>query len=99
MADARRVLDGDNVWVEFRNSGYPFKLQRLLKEAREEGVLLDLIVPYIQSCHLPMTNGEALDHITVSDDLAEVDEQTVAQLIKEFYAFRSERMYGPLSKN
>lgn len=95
MAETHRSL-GDNAWVEFKNSGYPFKLQRQLKEAREDVAVLSLIIPYVEKCHLPMASGGTLETMSNASDLDEIDEAAIVQLIKEFYAFRQERMYSPL---
>ena len=103
MTETHRVLgdgtESGSCWVEFKSSGYPFKLQRQLKEARDDVSVISLIVPFVQTCHLPTVTGGVLTTVLSIDDLSEVDEATVVLLIKEFYAFRQERMYSPLSPN
>ena len=101
MAETHRIL-GDNAWVEFKESGYPFSLRRKLKEAIDDEALIAIIAPYVSACHLPKVNG-SLDSPVISigsvDDLAQIDERLTTKLIWEFYDFRAERVREPVSKN
>ena len=98
MAEVHRIL-GDDTWVEFAKSGYPFKLARQLKEMQDEKAILSTIAKYIIACKIPTIDGKTLETISDVASLDEVDEQLVVALIREFYTFRQERMYSPLEKN
>jgi len=98
MADSHRKLDGD-AWVEFKPSGYPYKLGRQLRETRQEGDVLTIIASYVIACHLPKLDGAWLDKAEKADDFDDVDEQVVIGVIRAFYDFRQERMYAPASPN
>lgn len=98
MANTHRDL-GDDAWVEFKSSGYPFKLRKQLKEARDDESVIAILVPFIDKCHIPVIGGDALTKITGIDDLADVEEKITAQLIYAFYDFRGERLSEPIAKN
>ena len=99
MANIRRVLSGDeNAWVEFRASGYPFKLRQQLREATNDEEILAIIIPYIEACSIP-SNGTTLASIGKIEDLLDVEEVVVSDIIWKFYDFRAERLREPLTKN
>lgn len=98
MANTHRDL-GDGAWVEFKASGYPFKLRKQLKAATDDESVIDILVPFIEKCSIPVIGGETLERITGIDDLANVEEKTTAQLIYAFYDFRGERLSEPIAKN
>lgn len=100
MAETHRIL-GENAWVEFKSSGYPFKLRRELKETKDDAELLTLISKYVDRCHLPslVEGNVAITHFSSFADLEEVDERFTTQLIWQFYDFRTERINEPLPKN
>ena len=89
----RRSL-GDDAWIEFKTSGYSFGLQRKLREERNDQKVLELIRPFIIACRLPMVDGQWLDGIVSVEDFDAIDEMVIVQVIKEFYAYRAERMYS-----
>ena len=100
MADSHRTLNGDeNSWIEFSKSGYPFRLARELRDTKRESETILLIAKYITACHVPTLDGNWVEEIKDEDALLDVDEQLVVEIIRQFYAFRQERMYSPLEKN
>lgn len=98
MADARREI-GDGAWVEFKASGYPYKLKKQLREASDDEAVLQIILPYIVACSLPTVDGNVVASVSGTDDLVDVDETIVSQVIWKFYDFRGERLREPLTKN
>ena len=100
MANVRRVLAGnESYWVEFKESGYPFKLRRQLKDAGDDESVLAIIIPYITGCSLPKSDGTTLTKVESIDSLLEIEEVLVSDIIWKFYDFRGERLREPLSKN
>ncbi len=105
MANVHRTLNGDeNVWIEFKDRGYPYKLQREIREANDDLKTLEIIAPYIVKCHLPKAgvNGDAVEYleaVAAPIDLFEVEEDVVVKLIREFFVFRQERMHNPVAPN
>ena len=99
MANVHRQLDGENVWVEFKDKGYPYSLQRRIREERDDEKTLEIIAPYIVACRLPKADGSVLETISVATDLFEVEEDVVVKVIREFFVFRQERMYNPVAPN
>ena len=98
MADNKRIFNGnENTWVEFKKSGYPFKLSRQLKDSNKENEILDIVLGYVTACHIPTLDDAWLDAVATKDALDNVDEQLVVWVIREFYEFRQERMYSPLA--
>lgn len=100
MANVRRILAGNNdAWVEFKPSGYPFKLRRQLKEASDDEAVLTIILPFVVNCQIPREDGTFITGYPILDNLMEIDEQLVSDIIWKFYDFRGERLREPLSKN
>ena len=98
MANVHREV-GDNAWVEFKASGYPYKLQRQIREERGDENTLRLILPYIVGCSLPQTGGGTIESVTSVEDLDEVEEAAVIGIIREFFNFRQERLFNPVTPN
>lgn len=97
MADTKRKL-GDKAWVEFKATGYPFKLKRMLREAPSDNEVIELIAPFIVACEVPAIDGTTVTSIKSLADLENIEERVVAELIYEFYNFRGERLGEPLPK-
>lgn len=98
MAETHRIV-GDNAWVDFKAEGYPFSLRKKLNDTREDEKAIELILPYITGCWLPVI-GSA-DPVTLPHSLSDldgVDEGVVVNVIRQFYAFRNERLREPLPK-
>ena len=101
--DSKRMLEGyPDAWVKFRNDGYPFKLAKQLRDASRENEILDIVLKYTESWHLPKVDGnwiglESNGDKPTPDSLDEVDEAVVVAVIRAFYTFRQERMYSPLA--
>ena len=99
MANVHREV-GDNAWVEFKASGYPYKLQRQIREERGDENTLRLILPYITDCHLPKADGNGYtEGLITPEDLDEVEEAAVIGIIREFFTFRQERLFNPVTPN
>ena len=99
MANVHREV-GDNAWVEIKERGYPYKLQRQIREERGDDKTLELIIPFVTACHLPRADGEGfLDSLASASDLDDVEEAVVINVIREFFTFRQERLFNPVSPN
>lgn len=103
MTEARREIGG-GAWVEFRPSGYPFKLKKLLKEAGDDDKILEIVVPYVVACNLLLVADDGsqawlTDPSKIVENLDRMDEQSAAGIIWKFYEFRGERIREPLAKN
>ena len=100
MTNNKRLLNEDgSAWVLFRPSGYPYKLRRQLRDAKDDEAVLGLLLPYIVGIHLPTVDGMEITKLNVVDDLADVDESISYQLVIQFFEFRGERNTSPVPKN
>ena len=95
MAEIRRIVGENGDWVEFKPSGYPFKLRKQL-QGNDDETVLGIILPYVTAFNLTQTDGTKVETL---DNLSDVDEQTVVNIIWKFYEFRGDRQREPLSKN
>ena len=98
MANVHREV-GDNAWVEFKATGYPYKLQRQIRDEQSDAKVLELIVPFIVACHLPKVDGNFTEIVIDTSNLDEVEDSAVIGIIREFFAFRQERLFSPVSPN
>ena len=98
MTELRRTVGGGEDWVEFKPSGYPFKLRKQLQGNDDEAVL-GIVLPFVTGCSLTRADGTKLEKIESIEDVADVDEKTVTDIIWRFYEFRADRMREPLPKN
>lgn len=98
MANPHRTLGEDSIWVEFKDSGYPFKLRKDLQKASNDEETLTLVIPYVVRCHIPTVDGVWLEKINSFDDLLEVDERIAINIFLAFFEFRGERQREPLPK-
>ena len=99
MANVHRTIGDENIWVEFKPNGYAYKLQRQIRQEQDDIKLLEIITPFVVACHLPKADGGTLETITAVSDLDDVEESAVIGIIREFFAFRQERMYSPVAPN
>ena len=82
-----------NVWVKFRNSGYPCGLRKRLDDARIDDVqILDIILPFVEGWGLVDITGKPVplpppDKRT-SEVVVNVEEGVTAWLIGTFYRHR-----------
>ena len=98
--DPRRMLrNNSDAWVEFRKDGYPFSLRKQLNGAKQDDEMFKVILPYIVACHIPTVSGNLVESISEPDAIDDIDEILVSDLIIEFYKFRSERSFSPISPN
>ncbi len=98
MTETRREV-GENAWVEFKATGYPFSLRKKLAEAKDDTAVLEIVLGYIVALDLPTLDGKRLTIAHSIDDLANVDEQICVNIIWKFYDFRADRQREPLPKN
>ena len=99
MANVHRTLGDENIWVEFKPNGYAYKLQRLIREERDDVRLLEIITPFVVACHLPKVDGDFTEIVIDVSNLDEVEDNVVIGLIREFFAFRQERLFSPVPPN
>lgn len=80
-------------WVRFRGHGYPFRLRQDLDGARDDAVVLRIILPYVEDWNLTEVDGKPVDKPggqAAPELLDNVDEALVVWLIGEFYRHRGE---------
>ena len=100
MVNNKRLLNEDGTaWVLFRPSGYPYKLRRELRDARDDEKVLEIMIPHILGLNLPTISGGTVTKLNKVDDLLDVDEAISYQLVIQFFEFRGERNTSPVPKN
>ena len=80
-----------DVWVQFKTSGYPFKLRRAWDEAKTDEATLAVILPYITAWNLTDVDGQPVELPPVAErtvGLVEtIEDALLMWLIREFNIF------------
>lgn len=82
----------EHVWVRFRNSGYPFSLRHELDEAKDDKVILGIILRYVEEWAMTDVGGAQVQLTRDAGVLDRVEEGVVTWLIRTFYQHRGALM-------
>jgi len=90
------VPEYPDVWVQFKTTGYPFKLRRQWEALNsDQSILSEIILPRITEWNFVDIGGAPVGLSSDLSCLDDVDDSLVAWLIRAFFTFWRSDLYAP----
>lgn len=97
MSDGRKqspLAEYPDVWVEFKQSGYPFKLSRTLDKSKDATETIRIILGYVTAWNMTDVDGAMVELPDrggrTPEILDNVDEALTTWFVKAFYENRAD---------